>query len=404
MRNPVMLDFLTDPIKEQRSMEQLVTSNFRLGIIAGGQLGKLLALAASKWDVNTLVLDEDEHCPASTVCSRFVRGSRLSFDDVLAFGRMADMLTFEIEDINIDALRALKAEGRRIVPDPDILAIIQDKGQQKEFYAAHGIPTAPFALFDSAADIRSAVDADRLSLPFVQKLRRGGYDGKGVAVIDNEAQLSELLAGSSVVEQRVAVAKELSVIADRNARGEVRCYPAVEMVFDARANLVDRLFCPADIPGDVQAQAERIATDLIEKLEFSGVLAVEMFVDGDGAVLVNEVAPRTHNSGHHSIESIITPQFEQQLRAIFNFPLGSTRLKMPAVMVNLLGEPEARGPVKYEGMTQCMAIEGVKMHLYGKKEVRPFRKMGHATVLAPTIEEAMEKASKVKQILKVRAW
>ena len=385
-------------------MEQLVTSNFRLGIIAGGQLGKLLALAASKWDVNTYVLDEDEHCPASTVCTRFVQGSRLSFDDVVAFGRSVDLLTFEIEDIDIDALQALKAEGKRIVPDPDVLAVIQDKGRQKEFYATHGIPTAPSSLYDGAEDIRHAVKEGTLALPFVQKLRRGGYDGKGVAVVETAAQLTDLLEGPSVVEARVDVQKEISVIAARNARGEVRCYPAVEMVFDARANLVDRLFCPADIPEDLQENAERIATDLIAKLEFSGVLAVEMFVDGNGAVLVNEVAPRTHNSGHHSIESIITPQFEQQLRAIFNFPLGSTRLKMPAVMVNLLGEPDARGAVKYEGMTQCMAIEGVKMHLYGKKEVRPFRKMGHVTVLAPTIEEAMEKASRVKQTLKVRAW
>lgn len=385
-------------------MEQLVTSNFRLGIVAGGQLGKLLALAASKWDVNTYVLDEEEHCPASTVCTRFVRGSRLSYDDVLAFGRMVDLLTFEIEDINIEALQTLKAEGRRIVPDPDVLAIIQDKGRQKEFYAAHGVPTAPFDIRDGADEIRRAVTEGTLPLPFVQKLRRGGYDGKGVAVIESSDQLAELLDGPSVVEHRVDVRKEISVIAARNARGEVRCYPAVEMVFDARANLVDRLFCPADIPADVHAEAERIAADLVAKLDFTGVLAVEMFIDGDGAVLVNEVAPRTHNSGHHSIESIITPQFEQQLRAIFNFPLGSTRLKMPAVMVNLLGEPDARGAVKYEGMTQCMAIEGVKMHLYGKKEVRPFRKMGHVTVLAPTIEEAMEKASIVKQTLKVRAW
>jgi 5-(carboxyamino)imidazole ribonucleotide synthase len=385
-------------------MEQLVTSEFRLGIIAGGQLGKLLALAASKWDVKTFVLDEDEHCPASTVCTRFVKGSRHSFEDVVAFGRMVDLLTFEIEDIDIEALLALKAEGLRIVPDPDALAVIQDKGRQKEFYAAHDIPTAPYTMYESAGDIRGAVTAETLTPPFVQKLRRGGYDGKGVAVIETTAQIPELLEGASVVEERVAIAKEISVIAARNARGEVRCFPAVEMVFDDRANLVDRLFCPADIPTEVQAEAERIASELITALDLSGLLAVEMFVDASGAVLVNEAAPRTHNSGHHSIESIITSQFEQQLRAIFNFPLGSTRLKMPAVMVNLLGEPDARGAVKYEGMTRCMAIEGVKLHLYGKKDVRPFRKMGHATVLAPSLDEAMEKASEVKQTLKVRSW
>ena len=385
-------------------MEQLVTSEFRLGIIAGGQLGKMLVLAASNWDVKTHVLDDDEHCPAAAACTRFERGSRHSYDDVLAFGRSVDLLTFEIEDVNIDALRALKAEGRRVVPDPDVLAIIQDKGRQKDFYAAHGIPTAPFSLHDSAADIRRAVAEGRLSPPFVQKLRRGGYDGKGVAVIEHADQLGDLLEGPSVVERRVPIRKEISVIAARNARGEVRCFPPVEMVFDARANLVDRLFCPADLTADMREDAERIASELVTLLDLSGLLAVELFVDDTGAVLVNEVAPRTHNSGHHSIESVVTSQFEQQLRAIFNFPLGSTRLKMPAVMINLLGEPECHGPVRYEGMTRSMAIEGVKVHLYGKKEARPFRKMGHVTVMAPTLEEAMEKASVVKQTLKVRSW
>ncbi|MBE0646050.1 MAG: 5-(carboxyamino)imidazole ribonucleotide synthase [Bacteroidetes bacterium] len=385
-------------------MEQLVTSDFRLGIIAGGQLGKMLVLAASNWDVNTYVLDDDAHCPAAPACTRFVQGSRHSFDDVVAFGRMVDMITFEIEDVNIDALRALKAEGRRIVPDPETLAVIQDKGRQKDFYAAHGIPTAPYSLYESSADIRRAVAEGRLVPPFVQKLRLGGYDGKGVAVIESADQLAALLEGPSVVEQRIDIAKEISIIAARNARGEVRCFPAVEMVFDARANLVDRLFCPAGIPDHLQADAVRLATELVTALDLSGLLAVEMFVDTAGALWVNEVAPRAHNSGHHSIESVITSQFEQQLRAIFNFPLGSTRLKMPAVMVNLLGEPDCSGAVRYEGMTECMGVDGVKIHLYGKTHTRPFRKMGHVTVMAPTLEEAMEKASVVKQTLKVRSW
>jgi 5-(carboxyamino)imidazole ribonucleotide synthase len=333
-----------------------------------------------------------------------VQGSRHSFDDVVAFGRSVDLLTFEIEDVNIEALRALKAEGRRVVPDPEALALIQDKGLQKEFYAGHGIPTAPFTLYDSAAEIRAAVADARLAPPFVQKLRRGGYDGKGVAVIDTPDDLPRLLEGPSVVEWRVDIAKEISVIVARNDRGELRCFPAVEMVFDARVNLVDRLFCPADIPDSLEEEAESIAGRLAEALELSGLLAVEMFVDAEGRLWVNESAPRAHNSGHHSIESIITSQFEQQLRAIFNFPLGSTRLKMPAVMVNLLGEPGCEGRVKYAGMTDCMKIDGVKIHLYGKKETRPFRKMGHVTVMAPTLAEAMEKASLVKHTLKVRSW
>lgn len=385
-------------------MEQLVTSDFRLGIIAGGQLGKMLTLAASNWDVNTYVLDEDPHCPASTVCTRLVTGSRHAYDDVVAFGRMVDMLTFEIEDVNIEALRALKQEGLRIHPDPDVLAVIQDKGLQKDFLVAHAIPTAPHRLFADAGALREAIAAGVVSPPFVQKLRRGGYDGRGVAVIDTEADLAQLLEGPCLVEERVAIEREISVIAARNARGEVRCFPPVEMVFDARANLVDRLCCPAAIPPALHDEALRIASSLITAFGLTGLLAVEMFVTAGGEVLVNEVAPRAHNSGHHSIESVITSQFEQQLRAIFDFPLGSTQLKMPAVMVNLLGEPGHSGAVRYSGMTACMAIEGVKVHLYGKTQTRPYRKMGHVTVLAPTLDEALAKASVVKQTLKVQAW
>jgi 5-(carboxyamino)imidazole ribonucleotide synthase len=384
-------------------MERLVISDFKLGIIAGGQLGKMLVLAAANWDVKTYVMDREEHCPAASVCSRFFQGDPLNFEDVYNFGRQVDMLTFEIENVNIAAVKKLKAEGLRIHPDPDALETIQDKGLQKQFYADHDIPTAPFQLFQNDDQIRKAVEEGTLKIPFVQKLRTGGYDGRGVAVIKTIADLDKLLPGPSMVEDLVEIDREISVIAARNQKEEIKCFPVVEMIFNEEANLVEKLICPSSIEPDKEQEAITIAMKVIEALKLQGLLAVEMFVDKQNRIWVNEVAPRTHNSGHHTIESVITSQFEQQLRAIFNFSLGSTHLKLPAVMINLLGEPGFEGKVKYEGLTDSMAIEGVKIHFYGKKISKPFRKMGHVTVLAPTIEEAIEKADIVKNQLKIKA-
>ncbi len=384
-------------------MERLVISDFKLGIIAGGQLGKMLVLAASNWDVKTWVMDREDHCPASDVCTRFIKGDPLRFEDVYQFGKQVDMLTFEIENVNIEAVKKLKAEGHRVLPDPEALEIIQDKGLQKQFYADHQIPTAPFRLFENTNAIKQALDAGTLSFPFVQKLRTGGYDGRGVAVIKTSDDLNQLLEGPSMVEDLVEIDKEISVIAARNQQGETKCFPVVEMIFNAEANLVEKLICPSSIRPDKEQEAIDIATKVITSLELQGLLAVEMFIDKSGKIWVNESAPRTHNSGHHTIESVITSQFEQQLRAIFNFSLGSTHLKMPAVMINLLGEPGYEGNAKYEGLTDSMAVEGVKIHLYGKKISKPFRKMGHVTVLAPTIAEAIEKADIVKNQLKIKA-
>lgn len=384
-------------------MENLVIAGFKLGIIAGGQLGKLLALAASNWDVKTYVLDADEHCPATDVCTKHIRGSHLDFDTVYQFGKQVDLLTFEIENVNIEALRKLKAEGKRIVPDPEILAVIQDKGLQKEFYARHHIPTAPFLFFSDKAAIELAVAEKRLQYPFVQKSRLGGYDGRGVAVISTADDLPLLLDGLSLVETQVAIDRELSVIVARNQRGQVKSFPVVDMVFNPDANLVEKLVCPADIPYTTETEAIHLAEKLISDLNMSGLLAVEFFLDTDGKLWVNECAPRPHNSGHHTIESIITSQYEQMLRAIFNFPLGSTAIKMPSVMINLLGEPGFEGPVHYEGLTESLAIEGVKVHLYGKRITRPYRKMGHVTVLANSLLEASKKADQVRNCLKVKS-
>lgn len=385
-------------------MERLVTSNLRLGIIAGGQLGKMLIQDASKWDIITYVLDPVENCPAGNIASYFTKGSHLDYNTVYRFGRQVDVLTYEIESININALHRLKQEGVKVVPDPAVLEMIQDKGLQKNFYHENGIPTSPYKLFENEDEVRQAVSDGALSLPFVQKLRKGGYDGRGVAVINDRNDFEKLLKGPSVIENKVDIDKEIAVIVARNEQGETRCFPAVEMVFDNRANLVEKLVCPSEISNSLAQQAERISMDLIEKLGMAGLLAVEFFIDRSGNIMVNEVAPRPHNSGHHTIESVITSQFEQHLRAILNLPLGSTHLKMPAVMLNLLGEPGHLGPVRYEGLTESMAIEGVKIHVYGKKETRPMRKMGHVTVMAKSMEEALKKADQVKHTIKVKSW
>lgn len=384
-------------------MEQLVTSNFRLGIIAGGQLGKLLALAASNWDVKTFILDKDTDCPAADVCTGVFAGDPANYNDVLQFGKTVDMLTFELENVNIDALKALKNAGKRIIPDVTVLEIIRDKGLQKEFYAECKIPSPHFQVFTSKIELMRSVENGEIKFPFVQKLRVGGYDGKGVLVVKNSSQLNLLLDGPCIVEEMVQIEKEISVIVARNMHGEIKCFDAVEMEFNQHANLVEKLLCPAKLDVAVLNEAYQIATQLISQLNMQGLLAVEMFVDKENKLWVNECAPRPHNSGHHTIESTITSQYEQMLRAIFNFPLGSTRMKMPSVMINILGEPGFEGPVRYEGLTEAMAVEGAKIHLYGKKITMPFRKMGHATVLAQTLEQAIESANKVQKIIKVKS-
>ncbi len=385
-------------------MERLVTSNLKLGIIAGGQLGKMLIQEASKWNIISYVLDNDESCPARNIAAYYVKGSNIDFDSVYRFGKMVDILTFEIENVNIDALMQLKSEGLKIVPDPSILELIQDKGLQKQFYQKNEIPTAPFLIYDTDKDILTALEKGEIQFPFVQKLRKGGYDGRGVAVINNKTELEKLLKGPSVIEEKIDIEKEISVIVARNKNCEVKCYPPVEMVFDTNANLVDKIICPSSLTTEQSEKAISVATKLIVSLNLEGLLAVEFFVDSKGNVIVNEIAPRPHNSGHHTIESNLTSQYEQHLRAIFNLPLGNTQIILPSVMINLLGAEGYEGPVMYEGFTECLAIEGVKIHLYGKSITKPFRKMGHVTVLSSSLEDAIKKAEKVKQLVKVKSW
>ena len=376
----------------------------KITILGGGQLGKMLCLAASPLDIPIYVLDEKSDFPAAKLCEKFIEGNFKDFNDVYNAGNQADIITIEIEHVNTAALHQLQKEGKTVHPAPEKLDLIKDKGLQKLFYIEHNLPTSNFALFDDEKAIREGLKNGQIKFPFVQKTREAGYDGKGVAVIRSAADLEKkLLEGASLIEELVEIEKELAVVVCRNENGEVAAYDAVEMEFNPDANLVEFLFAPANISNIIAAEAEELAIKVIEAFEICGLLAVELFLTKDNTLLINEVAPRPHNSGHHTIDAAETSQFEQHLRGIMNFPLGSTRLKSPAVMLNLLGEPDFVGDVHYEGLEKCLATEGVHVHLYGKKQTRPFRKMGHVTVTADTLEAAKKKADFVKNNLKVKA-
>jgi 5-(carboxyamino)imidazole ribonucleotide synthase len=364
----------------------------KLGILGGGQLGKMLCIAAAPLDIPVHILDEDDSFPAAKLCEKFVAGDFNNFDDVYQFGQTVDVLTIEIEHVNTDALLKLESEGKVIHPAPAQLNIIKDKGLQKLLYVNHQIPTSNFSFFENKEEIKTALENGAIRYPFVQKLRTGGYDGKGVAVIRSAGDWGKLLEGSAIVEDMVDIAKEIAVIVCRNEKGDTVVYPSVEMEFHPTANLVEFLSCPADISPLVEAEAEELATRVIEAFDICGLLAVEMFLTKDNRLLVNEVAPRPHNSGHHTINSSVTSQFEQHLRGVLNLPLGSTRTIAPSVMLNILGAEGHTGETTFAGIEEAMAIEGVYVHLYGKKTTKPFRKMGHTTVVADTLAEAKRKA------------
>ncbi len=376
----------------------------KIGILGGGQLGKMLCLAAANFDFKTYILDAQPDFPAGKVCTQFIPGNFNDYDDVMAFGREMDIITIEIEHVNTQALHDLEKMGKTVHPAPRALDLIKDKGLQKEFYHTHAIPTADFELFEDEQALLEAVQNGRWKLPFVQKTRSAGYDGKGVSILRNAADLEQkLLKGPCLAEKLVPVQTEIAVIAARNAQDEVAIFPAVEMDFHPEANLVEMLLCPAAISPLVAAQAEALAEQVIRQFDLCGLLAVEMFLTVEGDLLVNEVAPRPHNSGHHTIDSAITSQYEQHLRAICNLPLGATDQIQPAVMLNLLGAADFKGPAKYEGVEACLALPGVHLHLYSKALTSPFRKMGHVTITAPTLELAKERAEFVKNNLKVIA-
>ncbi len=376
-------------------------NEIKVGMLGGGQLGKMMALAAHNWDLDTWALDTSKTFPAGPVVSHFVEGNFKDFDDVYNFGKQVDVLTIEIEHVNTDALIKLESEGLKIHPSPLALNIIKDKGLQKEFYKKNNLPTSPFALWENGKAIKQAIKNGRLKYPFVQKSREAGYDGKGVAVIKSEADLGSVLSPASMVEDLVDIETEIAVVVARNEKGEVKAFPPVAMKFNPVANLVEFLVCPAGLDKKIAEQAEELAIAAIKAYGICGLLAVELFLTKNGELLINEVAPRPHNSGHHTIDSCYTSQYQQHLRGILNLPLGSTKMKTASVMVNLLGHSDFSGPVNYEGIEDCLAMEGVKVHLYGKSVTKPYRKMGHATVLDTDPEKAMEKAKRVKDTLKI---
>ncbi|PKP53134.1 MAG: 5-(carboxyamino)imidazole ribonucleotide synthase [Bacteroidetes bacterium HGW-Bacteroidetes-1] len=384
-------------------MKQTISSSFRLGILGGGQLGKMLCQAASTWDVSTHVLDPDPEAAAASIATKFVHGSFRDYETVMKFAQDVDLLTIEIEGVNIEAIEELEKSGLPIYPEPSCLRIIRDKGLQKQFFITNNLPTANFALFDNASAIRQEVASGNLQIPFVQKTRLSGYDGQGVLIVKEVSDLDLLFGSPSLVEFFVPDAMEIGVIVSRNKSGEMECYPPVEMIFNPVANLVEYLLAPARISDELIAKATEIALKAAEAFQITGLLAVELFIDKDQNILINEVAPRPHNSGHHTIESAITSQYEQHLRAIFGYHPGSTKLKMPAVMVNILGQEGFSGPVVYKGLNEVLGIDGVKLHIYGKIQTRPYRKMGHATILDTDAEQALEKAKRVLSTLKAQA-
>lgn len=369
----------------------------KLGILGGGQLGRMLIQEAINFNVNVHILDPDKNAPCRNLCNHFVHGPLDDFDTVYAFGKGLDMVTIEIEKVNVDALEKLEEEGVVVYPQSRVIRLIQDKGLQKQFFKQNNIPTAPFQLISSKENLANAA----IALPYIQKLRKDGYDGRGVKKIISESDLEKAFDAPSLIEQWIDFEKELAIIVSRNDNGDVAVFPCVEMEFNPDANLVEFLISPSTLPFEIQQRAELLAKKIAEDLQIVGLLAVELFLTRDGRLLVNELAPRPHNSGHQSIEGNYTSQFAQHLRAIFNLAPGNTAIRSNAVMVNLLGEAGHEGLARYEGIEETLAMEGVYLHLYGKKFTKPFRKMGHVCIINEDRERAIDTARKVQQTLKV---
>ena len=371
----------------------------KLGILGGGQLGRMFIQEAINYNISVSILDPDADAPCKNICDVFTVGSLGDYQTVYDFGKNLDLITIEIEKVNVDALEDLEKAGVTVYPQPHIIRLIQDKGLQKQFFKENDIPTSPFQLFNNREQLATA----NLSFPYIQKLRKDGYDGKGVKKISNQQDLEQAFDQPNLMEHLVDFEKEIAVIVARNANGEVSTFPMVEMDFNPEANLVEFLISPSRYSSDTQQKAENIAKNIAESLKIVGILAVEMFLTKDHQILVNELAPRPHNSGHQTIEGNYTSQFEQHLRAIFNLPLGDTKSIANAIMINLLGESGYEGIAEYEGLEEILKIEGVYVHLYGKKFTKPFRKMGHVTIIDEDREKAIEKARFVKEHIKVKA-
>ena len=372
-------------------------NSIKIGMLGGGQLGRMLLQKAVDYSLYFKVLDPDPAAPCRHLAEEFVNGSFQDFDTVYAFGKSCDLITIEIEHVNADALDKLEKEGVKVYPQSRVIRLVQDKGEQKLFFQKNNIATAPFRLINDREDLTKT----DFNFPFIQKLRRGGYDGKGVFKISSSDDFRNSFDEPSIIEELISFRKEIAVIVARNSKGECKSYPAVEMEFNQEANLVEFLSSPADLTSDLENEAQKIARDVASALQITGVLAVEMFLTQDDKLLVNEIAPRPHNSGHHTIEGNSTSQYEQHLRMILDLPFGKTDVIHPSVMINLLGEKNHEGLACYQNIDKVLTMDGVYLHLYGKKFTRPFRKMGHITIIGKNIEEARKKAIQIKQLLKV---
>jgi len=369
----------------------------KTGILGGGQLGRMLLQAAANYPVETFVLEKDAECPSAHLCSHFTKGDITNFDDVYNFGKDLDAITIEIESVNIDALKKLESEGIKVYPRPAALEIIKNKIAQKNFYKENNIPTSSFVITSQKGQLQKHIDF----LPAAHKLALGGYDGRGVQILKNENDLEKAFDGAAVLEKLVTIKKEISIIVAVSEDGKSALYPPVEMIFNKDLNLLEYQLSPANIGEKILWKAEAIALAVVKNLQSPGIFAVELFIDIDDNVLVNETAPRVHNSGHHTIEAAFSSQFDMLWRVILGYPLGYTKSIMNSAMVNLIGEEDYRGEAKYQNIAEVLKIENVFVHIYGKKETRPGRKMGHVTVLSNERQELIHVANKVKQLLKV---
>ena len=373
----------------------------KIGILGGGQLGKMLLNTTTKWDIHTKVMDPSIEAPSRISCNEFVKGDLMDYQDVFKFGKSVDILTIEIENVNTQALSDLEKEGIKVYPQPKIIKTIQNKCSQKKFYKKNKIPTAQFKLFDSKEKLKDEVARGLVSFPFVWKSESMGYDGFGVKIVRSNQDLEEVNQGPCLAEELVNIDKELGIIVCRSPLGETKFYPCVEMEFHPQANQVEYVLSPARISKNISKRAEKIALNVSKSFNHVGLLAVELFLTLDGEILVNEVAPRPHNSGHYTIEAAYTSQFEQHIRAILDLPLGETSNKVSGVMVNLVGKKGYSGLVNFKNIEHILAIEGVNPHIYGKKKTRPYRKMGHITVVNKDLKTARKIAEEVKQTIEV---
>ncbi len=375
----------------------------KIGILGGGQLGRMFLQEATRLDLDLYFMDKGFDFPVPRIFPQFVLGNFTAYDDVMAFGKTLDIISIEIENVNTAALNELESMGKEVYPQPAVISIIKDKGKQKDFYIDHDIPTSTYKKIGSAEEILAEIESGHISYPFVQKSREAGYDGKGVAVIRSQTDHNKIIDAPSIIEELIDIDKELAIIIARNPQGETTHFDVTEMVFNETGNLLDHLICPSAVSENIKNECLTLADKLIKDLDMVGILAVEFFLTKDGKILVNECAPRPHNSGHHTIDACNYSQFHIHMRSILSLPLPVIKQSTPSVMYNLLGEGDHAGPVSYEGMKETLAISEVYIHLYGKQVCKPLRKMGHVNIMGDSQEELMRKLNLVKKSLKVKA-